>query len=236
MPAPSFSPEWIAERQAEIRRLKEKHQAIILAHNYQIKEIQDVADYLGDSLGLARQAAKTDAKVILFCGVNFMAETAKILNPDRTVILPDADAGCSLEECCPAEELRKLKEKHPELYVVSYINCSAGVKALSDVICTSGNADKIVAASPKDRPILFTPDQNLGSWVMEKTGREMLLWPGYCYVHTQFTAEAIAEEKKKHPGARVVAHPECTAPVRRSADEVCSTEKMITYCRTQPAE
>jgi quinolinate synthase len=236
IPAPSFSPEWIAERQAEIRRLKEKHQAIILAHNYQIKEIQDVADYVGDSLGLSREAAKTDAKVILFCGVNFMAETAKILNPDRTVILPDANAGCCLEECCPAEELRKLKEKHPELYVISYINCSSEVKTLSDVICTSGNADKIVAASPKDRPILFTPDQNLGSWVMEKTGREMLLWPGYCYVHTQFTAEAIAEKRKEYPEAKVVAHPECTVSVRKAADEVCSTEKMISYCRTQPAK
>ena len=236
VPAPARSPERVAELQAEIRRLKEKHQALILAHNYQAAEIQGVADYVGDSLGLARQAAKADARVILFCGVHFMAETAKILNPERTVILPDASAGCSLEECCPAEELRKFKEKHPELYVISYINCSAEVKALSDVICTSGNAVKVVAASPSDRPILFTPDENLGAWVMEQTDRKMLLWPGFCYVHAQFTAEAVAEAKKQHPAAKIVAHPECVTEVRHAADEVCSTEKMIDYCGSQPAE
>ena len=174
----ALSPEQIRRMQEEIRRLKEERRAILLVHNYQAPEIQDVADYIGDSLGLSREAAKTDAEVICFCGVNFMGETAKILNPERIVVLPDTSAGCSLEECAPAAELLKFKTAHPELYVVSYINCSSSVKALSDVICTSGNAVRIVSNCPKDRPILFTPDQNLGSWVAKQTGREMILWPG----------------------------------------------------------
>ena len=164
-------------QQEEILRLKEEKNAILLCHNYQVDPIQQVADYVGDSLGLARQAAETDAEVIVFCGVHFMAETAKILNPGKTVLLPDLDAGCSLSDSCPAEQLANYKEKNPELYVVAYVNCSAGVKALSDVICTSGNAVKIVEQVPKDREILFVPDQNLGQWVIGQTGRNMQLWP-----------------------------------------------------------
>ncbi|MBP5761326.1 MAG: quinolinate synthase NadA [Verrucomicrobia bacterium] len=221
--------------QEEIRRLKEERRAILLAHNYQAPEIQDVADYIGDSLGLSREAAKTDAEVICFCGVNFMGETAKILNPERIVVLPDTSAGCSLEECAPAAELLKFKTAYPELYVVSYINCSSSVKALSDVICTSGNAVRIVSNCPKDRPILFTPDQNLGSWVAKQTGREMILWPGCCYAHALFTADAVVQAKKEHPWAKVVTHPECLQEVKDVSDEVCSTEKMISYCRENSA-
>jgi len=221
---------------AEILRLKEERKAVILAHNYQIKEIQEIADYLGDSLGLAYQAQKTDAEVIVFCGVHFMAETAKIVNPGKTVVLPDKDAGCSLEESCPGPELAAFLEKHADrnYYVIAYINCSAEVKALSDVICTSGNAVRIVEHAPADRPILFVPDQNLGSWVIEKTGREMDLWEGACDVHVEFTKEAIRKIKQEFPEAAVVAHPECTFAVRVLADEVCSTEKMITFCRETP--
>ena len=223
---------------AEIRALKEERNAVILAHNYQVPELQDVADYVGDSLGLSFQAAKTDAEVILFCGVHFMAETAKILNPTKKVILPDLDAGCSLSESCPPEKLAQFLEKNAEknYYVVAYINCSAGVKALSDVICTSGNAEKIVRAAPADRNILFVPDQNLGAWVIERTGRKMDLWQGNCYVHIEFTARSIRAIRAEHPGAPVVAHPECAYAVRLLADEVCSTEKMISFCRESPAD
>src|ERR1019366_2958256 len=169
----------------EILDLKRELNAVILAHNYQVPEIQDVADFVGDSLGLAQQAAKTDADVIVFCGVHFMAETAKILNPDKIVILPDKDAGCSLEESCPASKLKALQASNPNFYTVTYINCSAEVKALSDVICTSGNAVKIVNASPLERDLLFVPDENLGAWVMEQTGRKMTLWHGSCYAHVE---------------------------------------------------
>ena len=231
----ALSPEQIRRMQEEIRRLKEERRAILLVHNYQAPEIQDVADYIGDSLGLSREAAKTDAEVICFCGVNFMGETAKILNPERIVVLPDTSAGCSLEECAPAAELLKFKTAYPELYVVSYINCSSSVKALSDVICTSGNAVRIVSNCPKDRPILFTPDQNLGSWVAKQTGREMILWPGCCYAHALFTADAVVQAKKEHPWAKVVTHPECLQEVKDVSDEVCSTEKMISYCRENSA-
>ncbi len=222
----------------EILALKEERKAIILAHNYQIPAIQDIADYVGDSLGLAYKARETDAEVIAFCGVHFMAETAKIINPDKTVILPDADAGCSLEQACPADELAAFLEQHREknYYVIAYINCSGGVKALSDCICTSGNAVKIVEAAPADRPILFVPDQNLGAWVMEKTGRKMDLWQGACYVHVEFTRESIDKIKAEHPDAAVVAHPECTYAVRMLADEVCSTEKMVDFCRNSPSK
>jgi len=222
----------------EILALKEERKAIILAHNYQIPAIQDIADYVGDSLGLAYKARETDAEVIAFCGVHFMAETAKIINPDKTVILPDADAGCSLEQACPADELAAFLEEHREknYYVIAYINCSGGVKALSDCICTSGNAVKIVETAPADRPILFVPDQNLGAWVMEKTGRKMDLWQGACYVHVEFTRESIDKIKKEHPDAAVVAHPECTYAVRMLADEVCSTEKMVDFCRNSPSK
>lgn len=221
----------------ELRDLKRERNAVVLAHNYQVPELQDAADFVGDSLGLSYQAAKTDADVILFCGVHFMAETAKIINPTKRVILPDLDAGCSLSESCPPEKLKAFLEKNrdKDYYVIAYINCSAGVKALSDIICTSGNAEKIVKAAPRDRNILFVPDQNLGAWVMERTGRKMHLWQGTCYVHVEFTARSIAKIREQHPGAPLVAHPECTYAVRMLADEVCSTEKMVGYCRNSPA-
>ena len=182
----------------ELLELKRERNAVILAHNYQVPELQDVADFVGDSLGLSYQAAKTDADVILFCGVHFMAETAKIINPTKRVILPDLDAGCSLSESCPPEKLAEFLRQHADknYYVIAYINCSAGVKALADVICTSGNADKIVRAAPADRNILFVPDQNLGAWVMERTGRKMDLWQGTCYVHVEFTARSINQNSR----------------------------------------
>ncbi|MBN2507981.1 MAG: quinolinate synthase NadA [Verrucomicrobia bacterium] len=220
----------------EILRLKADLNAVILAHNYQVPEIQDLADVVGDSLGLSQQAAGTSADVIVFCGVHFMAETAKILNPEKVVVLPDKAAGCSLEESCPADELRAFQAAHPGIYTISYINCSAEVKALSDVICTSGNAVRIVQAAPVDRELLFVPDENLGAWVREQTGRPMTLWPGNCYVHVEFTQGALARLRHRFPDAPVVAHPECTQPVRVLADEVCSTEKMVTYCRQSPAQ
>ena len=219
----------------EILALKKKLNAVILAHNYQVAEIQDIADYVGDSLGLAQQAAKTSADVIVFCGVHFMAETAKIINPTKTVILPDIDAGCSLESSCPAPKLAELQKTNPNFYTIAYINCSAAVKALCDVIVTSGNAVKIVNAAPKDRDLLFVPDENLGSWVMEKTGRPMTLWKGNCYVHVEWTHASITRIRREFPDAPLVAHPECTKAVRMLADEVCSTEKMIGYCRQSPA-
>ena len=220
----------------EILDLKKRLNAVILAHNYQIREIQDVADFVGDSLGLAQQAAKTQADVIVFCGVHFMAETAKILNPGKVVILPDADAGCSLEESCPAAKLKALQDTNPNFYTIAYINCSAEVKAISDVICTSGNAAKIVRHAPKDRDLLFVPDENLGSWVIEQTGRPMTLWKGNCYVHVEWTHAVITRIRREHPDAPLIAHPECTRAVRLLADEVCSTEKMVTWCRNTPAK
>ncbi|MFM8365350.1 MAG: quinolinate synthase NadA, partial [Verrucomicrobiota bacterium] len=223
---------------SEILELKRARNAVILAHNYQIAAIQDVADFVGDSLGLSRQAAETGADVIAFCGVHFMGETAKILNPSKTVVIPDMDAGCSLSDSCPAEKLAEFLEANREknYYVIAYINCSAGVKALADVIVTSGNAVKIVQAAPADRNILFVPDQNLGAWVTEQTGRKMDLWRGNCYVHVEFTRDSINRIKAEHPGAVVVAHPECTHAVRLLADEVCSTEKMVSFCRDNPAK
>lgn len=223
---------------AEILALKKERNAVILAHNYQIKEIQEIADYVGDSLGLSFRAQETDADVIAFCGVHFMAETAKIINPEKTVILPDANAGCSLEESCPAEELEAFLTQNLEknYYVITYINSSAAVKALSDVICTSGNAVRIVNAAPKDRPILFVPDQNLGAWVSQQTGREMEYWNGSCYLHVEFTRESIQRIKDEYPDAAVVAHPECTTAVRLLADEVCSTEKMVEFCINSPSQ
>ncbi len=225
----------LSDIQSEILDLKTKRNAIILAHNYQIEPIQRVADYVGDSLGLAYKAAEAEADVIVFCGVHFMAETAKIVNPGKTVILPDIAAGCSLSDSCPAEKLAAYKAAHPEVYVVAYINCSAGVKALSDVICTSGNAVNIVERIPQDRPILFVPDQNLGNWVSKQTGRAMQLWPGSCYAHVLFTEQAIERLRLRFPEAQVVAHPECVEAVRETADVVCSTEKMIGFCRESPA-
>ncbi len=223
---------------SEVRRLKVERRAVILAHNYQVPEIQDVADFVGDSLGLSYRAKEADADVIVFCGVHFMAETAKIINPTKKVILPDLEAGCSLADSCPADQLEAFLQKHSHknYYVVAYINCSAGVKALSDIICTSGNAVKVVENAPADRNILFVPDQNLGSWVMEKTGRKMDLWRGACYVHVEFTQNSINAIREVYPSAPVVAHPECTYAVRMLADEVCSTEKMVNFCRSSSAD
>ena len=223
---------------AEILRLKRERNAVILAHNYQIEEIQKVADFVGDSLGLSQKAAETNADVIVFCGVHFMGETAKILSPAKTVVIPDMDAGCSLSDSCPADKLEAYLKEHEEknYFVIAYINCSAGVKALADVICTSGNAVKIVQATPKDRHILFVPDQNLGAWVMEQTGRPMDLWQGSCYVHMEYTRDSIERAKREYPDAVVVAHPECPQAVRLLADEVCSTEKMVTFCKNSPAK
>ncbi|HXF11498.1 MAG TPA: quinolinate synthase NadA [Desulfuromonadaceae bacterium] len=220
----------------EILALKKQLNAVILAHNYQVPEIQDIADYVGDSLGLSQQAAKTSADVIVFCGVHFMAETAKILNPNKIVVLPDKDAGCSLEESCPADQLAKLQATNPNFWTIAYINCSAAVKALCDVIVTSGNAEKIVRAAPKDKDLLFVPDENLGQWVMEQTGRPMTLWKGNCYAHVEFQRENILKLKQQFPDARVVVHPESLRDVRDIADTVASTEKMIDYCKTNPAK
>jgi quinolinate synthase len=220
----------------EIYTLKKQLNAVILAHNYQVPEIQDVADFTGDSLGLAQQAAKTDAGVIVFCGVHFMAETAKILNPDKIVVLPDKDAGCSLEESCPAEKLAALQKTNPNFWTIAYINCSAGVKALCDVIVTSGNAERIVNAAPQDKDILFVPDENLGQWVIEQTGRPMTLWKGNCYAHVEFRRDALLKLKSQFPDAKIIVHPESLREVRDLADAVCSTEKMILFCKNDPAE
>src|ERR1700730_7062427 len=209
----------------ELRELATERKAVILAHNYQVPELQDVGDFVGDSLGLSYQAAKTNADVILFCGVHFMAETAKIINRAKRVVLPDLEAGCSLSESCPPEKLAEFLKKHADknYYVIAYINCSAGVKAQSDIIDPSGDADKVGRRAPQDRNILFVPDQNLGAWVTERTGRKMDLWQGTCYVHVEFTARSIHRISEEFPNAPVVAHPECTYAVRMLADEVCST-------------
>jgi len=226
----------LSDLQKEVIALKKAKDAIILAHNYQCEDIQGVADFVGDSLGLAYKAAAAQQSTIVFCGVHFMAETAKIVNPSRRVLLPDLAAGCSLADSCPAEKLAAAKAADPALYVVAYINCSAAVKAISDVIVTSGNASKIVSRVPADRPILFVPDQNLGRWVSEKTGRAMQLWPGNCYAHVQFTPAALLRAKAAHPGAPVVAHPECTEAVREMADMVCSTELMVDWSKRQSVD
>ena len=225
----------MSPRQRQFLELKKQRNAVVLAHNYQRREIQEVADYVGDSLGLSYAAQKATGEVILFCGVHFMAETAKIVNPGKKVLMPDLNAGCSLADSCPAEKLATYLQANPGLYVVSYVNCTAAVKALSDVICTSGNAEKIVRQVPPDREILFLPDRNLGDWVMQKTGRKMRLWDGDCYVHMEFTASSIDKIRREHPEAPVVAHPECTRAVRALADEVCSTEKMVSFCKENPA-
>ena len=223
---------------SEILELKRERNAVILAHNYQTADIQELADFVGDSLGLSYKAAETTADVIAFCGVHFMGETAKILSPSKVVVIPDLQAGCSLSDSCLADKLADYLEEHrnKNYFVIAYINCSAGVKALADVICTSGNAEKIVAAAPAGRNILFVPDQNLGAWVIEKTGRSMDLWRGYCYVHVEFTRGSIGKIREEFPEAKVVAHPECTHAVRLLADEVCSTEKMVGYCRASSAK
>jgi quinolinate synthase len=223
----------LMERLCELKKLRH---AVILAHNYQTGDLQDAADYVGDSLGLSFKAKETDADVILFCGVHFMAETAKIVNPSKTVLLPDLEAGCSLADSCDAKALAKWKAEHPGAVIVAYINCSAAVKALSDIICTSGNAVRVVNSIPRDKQILFVPDENLGQWVMEQTGRKMILWPGVCHVHVRFTHEKLAKLRQAHPDAKLVAHPECLPLVRSMADEVCSTEKMVGYCKSSSAK
>src|SRR5512141_495144 len=222
--------------EGKIAALKKELNAVILAHYYQESEIQDSADFVGDSLALAQQAEKTDADVIVFCGVHFMAETAKILNPSKIVVLPDKDAGCSLEESCPGDKLAALQKTNPNFWTIAYINCSAEVKALSDVICTSGNAVKIVQAAPKDKDLLFVPDENLGAWVMEQTGRPMTLWRGNCYAHVEFRRDSLLRLREAFPAAKVVVHPESLREVRDLADAVCSTEKMITYCKESSAD
>ena len=226
----------LTETQKEILRLKKERNAVILAHNYVSGEIQDVADYVGDSLGLSRAAKKANADVIAFAGVDFMAETAKILNPEKTVVLPDKAAGCSLEELCDPIELAMLKKEHPDAIVMSYINCSAEVKCLSDIICTSGNALDLVKKIDKNQRIIFCPDQHLGSWIIEQTGRDMILWNGYCWAHVQYKPEELLETKKAFDNAPIICHPECPKAVRDVADCVCSTEKMIAYCRESKSD
>jgi quinolinate synthase len=220
---------------AEIRRLKVQRRAVLLAHYYQEPEIQDLADFVGDSLQLSQQAARADADVIAFCGVHFMAETAKILNPTKTVVIPDMDAGCSLADRCPAEYFAEWLKQYPDHDVVSYINCSAGVKALSTIICTSSNAVRVVESLPKERKLVFAPDRHLGRWVMQQTGRDMALFPGFCIVHEQFTAKRVAALKAQHPEAKLIAHPECDATVLQLADFVGSTAALLNFVATNKA-
>lgn len=214
---------------AEIERLKKKKNAIILAHYYQEPDIQDVADYIGDSLGLAQKAEQTDAEIIVFAGVHFMAETAKILNPSKKVLLPDLNAGCSLADSAPADLFKAFKNKNPDHLVVSYINCSADIKALSDIICTSGNAEAIIASIPKEQPIIFAPDKNLGAYLNKITGRNMLLWNGACMVHEIFSLEKIIKLKIRHPKAKLISHPECEEAILRISDYVGSTTQLLKY-------
>ena len=220
----------------EIERLKKEKNAIILAHFYQIPEIQDIADYIGDSLALSQKAAKTNADIIVFCGVHFMAETAKIISPSKKVILPDMNAGCSLADNCSYEQLKAFKAKYPDHIVITYINSSAAVKTLSDIICTSGNAVNIVNALPKNAKIIFAPDKNLGAWVMEQTQREMVLWDGSCEVHDVLKIENIIDLKLKHKDAKLIAHPECKAPILALADFVGSTTALLDYTKNDYAQ
>lgn len=219
------------ELSREIRKMCQQKQAVILAHYYTVGEVQDVADFIGDSLALARKAANTDAKIIVMCGVHFMAETCKILSPDKLVLVPDMNAGCSLADSCKAEDLAKYKAEHPGYKVVSYVNTTAAVKALTDVVVTSGNAKKIIDSFPKDEKIIFGPDYNLGSYINSVTEREMLLWNGGCHVHERFSVEEIAKLKKQHPQALVMAHLECKGPVLAMADVVGSTAVMLQYAQ-----
>lgn len=221
---------------AEINALKKEKNAIILAHYYQTGDIQDVADFLGDSLGLAQQAAKTEADMILFAGVHFMAETAKILNPGKKVLLPDLKAGCSLADSAPAALFARFKEEHPDHLVISYINCTAEIKAMSDIICTSSNAVKIVESLPKDQPILFAPDKNLGAWINKTTGRNMTLWDGSCMVHEIFSLEKITALMLQHPEAEFIAHPECEAELLELAHFIGSTTALLNYTQKSIAQ
>ncbi len=220
----------------EIERLKTERNAIILAHYYQEPDIQDVADYVGDSLGLSQQAADTDADVIVFAGVHFMAETAKIVNPGKTVVLPDLEAGCSLADQCPPDRFRAFLDKHPDHKVVSYINCSAAVKAMSDVICTSSNAADVVRLFDEDQPIVFAPDRNLGAYVQRETGRDLVLWPGTCQVHELFSEKKLVQLKVRHPKAAVAAHPECEPHLLRHADHIGSTSSLLKFVVEDPRE
>jgi len=220
---------------AEIERLKREKNAIILAHYYQEPDIQDVADFIGDSLALAQKAQSTDADIIVFAGVHFMAETAKILNPNKKVLLPDLKAGCSLADSAPADLFQKFKEQYPDHLVITYINCSAGMKALSDIICTSSNAEAIINSLPKEQKIIFAPDKNLGAYLIKKTGRDMTLWNGACIVHEIFSREKITKLKMRHPNAKVIAHPECEEPVLQLADFIGSTSGLLKYSKENPA-
>ena len=224
-----------SELVSRIKALKEERQAVILAHYYTRPEIQELADYIGDSLALAQIAARLKEPVIVLCGVNFMADTAKILCPDKTVLLPDTEAGCSLADSCPADEFKRFVEAHPDHMVISYVNTSAEVKALSDLLVTSGNARKIVDSLPKNQKIIFGPDRNLGNYINGVTGREMLLWDGACHVHEQFSAEKLVELKREHPKARVLAHPECKKPLLMLADTVGSTAALLKAATEAPA-
>jgi len=235
-PAQTDAPESLAhlDLEHEILRLKREMNAVILAHFYQESEIQDLADFVGDSLQLSQQAAKTSADAIVFCGVLFMAETAKILNPSKLVLLPDLNAGCSLADGCPANLFRAFRERYPDHVAITYINCSAEVKALSDIICTSSNAEKIIRQIPPEKPILFAPDQHLGRYLMKKTGRELRLWPGSCIVHEMFSERSLVQLKERHPKAKVLAHPECPEAVLRHADYVGSTTGILKYAEQSP--
>ncbi len=221
---------------AELEKLKKEKNAVILAHYYQEPDIQDVADYIGDSLGLAQNAAKTEADIIVFAGVHFMAETAKILNPSKKVLLPDLKAGCSLSDSAPPPLFKAFKDKHPDHIVITYINCSAGMKALSDIICTSTNAQKIVESLPEDQKIIFAPDKNLGAYINKVTGRNMLLWNGACMVHEIFSLEKITKLKIRHPRAKLLAHPECEEPVLAIADYIGSTTGLLKYSQTDDSQ
>jgi quinolinate synthase len=220
---------------SEIERLKKEKNAVILAHYYQEPDIQDVADYIGDSLGLAQKAEKTEADIIVFAGVHFMAETAKILNPSKKVLLPDFKAGCSLADSAPPDLFKKFKDRYPDHIVISYINCSAEIKALSDIICTSSNAQKIVESLPADQKIIFAPDKNLGAYLVKKTGRDMVLWNGACMVHEIFSLEKITKLKIRHPEAKLIAHPECEEPILKIADYIGSTTGLLKYSQTDSA-
>ena len=221
---------------AAINQLRQERNAVILAHYYQEPEIQDIADFIGDSLELSRKAANTDADVIVFCGVHFMAETAKILSPEKTVVLPDIDAGCSLADDCPADEFASFRERHPDHLVVTYINCTAAVKAQSDLICTSSNAVDLVRQLPEEQPVLFAPDRNLGRWVERQSGRELTLWPGRCFVHETFSEEALIKLKLEHPDAEVIAHPECQENLLDLADFIGSTSKLLVHSETSECD
>ncbi len=218
--------------QQQVKQLKKEKNAIILAHYYQEPEIQEIADFIGDSLELAKKAAQTDAKIIVFAGVHFMAETAKILNPSKKVLLPDLNAGCSLAESCPPDAFRKLKEEYPDHMVVTYINCSAEIKTLSDIVCTSSNAEKIINSIPEDKPIIFAPDKNLGKYLMQKTGRKMLLWDGACIVHEAFSLDKLLELFKQNPTAMIIAHPESEEHILKVANYIGSTSGMLNYVKS----